>query len=46
MRLGPEIEGKRWFAQAEWDMDDAEYAFVGRRFNLVFLGLNRQPRRR
>lgn len=35
MRQEPEKEGIRWFKQAERDLDDAQYAFGGERYNLV-----------
>lgn len=35
MRRIPEEEGKRWLRQAERDLDDARYAFKGKRYNLT-----------
>ncbi|KUK99493.1 HEPN domain-containing protein [Methanoculleus sp.] len=35
MRQEPEKEGIRWFKQTERDLDDAQYAFGGERYNLV-----------
>ena len=35
MKQGPEKEGSRWLRQAERDLDDAQFAFSGERYNLV-----------
>lgn len=35
MRPDSSHEGKRWFAQALRDLDDARFAYGGKRFNLV-----------
>lgn len=35
MRQEPGKEGSRWLRQAERDLDDAQYAFAGERYNLV-----------
>ncbi|MBC7216935.1 MAG: HEPN domain-containing protein [Candidatus Caldatribacterium sp.] len=35
MQRNPAEEGRRWFLQAEHDLDDARYLFEGRRFHLA-----------
>lgn len=35
MRRTPNDEAKRWFLQAQRDLDDARYSAVGSRFNLA-----------
>lgn len=35
MRQDPGREGTRWLKQAERDLDDAQYAFSGERYNLT-----------
>ncbi len=35
MRPEPKEEGMRWLLQAERDLDDARYNFLGKRFNLA-----------
>ncbi len=35
MKPGPHEEGNRWLLQAQRDLDDARYAYDGKRFNLA-----------
>lgn len=35
MRLEPKEEGMRWLLQARQDLEDAEFCFQGKRFNLA-----------
>jgi HEPN domain-containing protein len=35
MKPNPREEGLRWLHQAQQDLDDARYAFDGKRFNLT-----------
>jgi HEPN domain-containing protein len=35
MRLEPKDEGVRWLLQARQDLEDAEFCFQGKRFNLA-----------
>jgi len=35
MKANPVEEGKRWFLQAEQDLDDARYCLEGKRFHLT-----------